>query len=216
MVRRSLLAAIVLSFSFSTFADWDDLSPEHFQLSAPPPEEFWQQEIEILLQLQNERTPLDCRAATAQSLPTFEHILAEPLELKKKVTSKIEPFLKRVLNFGGKVSRMFKKTYLRPRPFQFDTRIHPCAPPPSGSRSYPSSHALSGHLGACVLAKLLPDQEQTILLQGQRVGDLRALAGVHFPSDVKAGQSLGQSICEYLQNHSGFMKELHHLKKKLK
>ena len=88
-----------------------------------------------------------------------------------------------------------KNRYRRPRPFVADARVQP-AVKREGSPSYPSSHGARGILAARVLAELAPARREALLEIGRRLGYDRVVAGVHYPSDVLAGQRLGESLAD--------------------
>ena len=90
-----------------------------------------------------------------------------------------------------------KKRFARPRPYQADARVVP-AVEREHTFSYPSSHATRGVLVARVLAELAPARREALLEAGLRAGYDRVVAGVHYPSDVLAGQRFGAVLAESL------------------
>ncbi len=100
-----------------------------------------------------------------------------------------------------------KERWERPRPPAVDGRVHPCV----GRQltgSYPSSHAARGIVWATLLAEVYPDRKQQLLDEGKRIGDDRVIAGIHFPSDVAAGQKLGAALAERLLADPGVRADL--------
>ncbi len=78
---------------------------------------------------------------------------------------------------------------------------------PDDSSSYPSGHAAFGTLAGIVLAEMLPEKRGQIF---KRIGDYcrsRLLAGVHFRSDVAAGQVVGSVIAASLFRNEAFIRE---------
>jgi len=49
-------------------------------------------------------------------------------------------------------------------------------------------------LEATLLAQLQPQDREAILARGRQVGFDRPLGGVHYPSDVEAGQAVGAAF----------------------
>jgi len=86
-----------------------------------------------------------------------------------------------------------KHHFARPRPYDEDPRITP-AVPREPSYAYPSGHAAWGMVEAGILAELAPARREAILERGRQVGYDRVLGGVHHPSDVVAGQRLGETL----------------------
>lgn len=82
-----------------------------------------------------------------------------------------------------------------PRPFATYPTVQPVAQPDS-VQSYPSGHATRGMLFARVLAEIFPDREERLLALGRQMGYARVLGGVHYPSDVVAGQKLGNALAD--------------------
>jgi membrane-associated phospholipid phosphatase len=84
-----------------------------------------------------------------------------------------------------------KYAYNRPRPSLADASLVPAVAIPA-SPAYPSEHAATAGAAAAVLAYAFPDDASAILAQADADGQSRVLAGVQYPSDVKAGLDLGK------------------------
>jgi hypothetical protein len=100
-----------------------------------------------------------------------------------------------------------KHLWQRPRPPLQDADIHPIVPLP-GTASYPSFHATRGVLWAVILGQLAPDLKDRILARGAQIGEDRIIAGVHFPTDVAAGQKLGRRLADLLLKSPSFQHDL--------
>ncbi len=93
-----------------------------------------------------------------------------------------------------------KNYYHRLRPYVRRPRLHTCDPRASDlgrttlSYSYPSGHATFGLMWARALADADPADASRIIAFGRSVGDNRIVCGVHYPSDVAAGQKLADAI----------------------
>jgi membrane-associated phospholipid phosphatase len=92
-----------------------------------------------------------------------------------------------------------KYTYNRPHPSDVDTTLQPALPNPS-SPSYPSEHAVVAGAASSILAYLTPDQAATFTTAAEAAGQSRLMAGMSFPSDVKAG--LGKTIGDLVVQRS--------------
>ncbi|MGA2081343.1 MAG: phosphatase PAP2 family protein [Holophaga sp.] len=88
-----------------------------------------------------------------------------------------------------------KDWFARPRPYQAMAQIKPAVRLETNS-SYPSGHSAWGVAEATLLAALEPGRREAILDRGRLVGYDRALAGVHYPSDVEAGQRVGEAFAQ--------------------
>ncbi len=91
-----------------------------------------------------------------------------------------------------------KNKYARPRPFVTDSTLDMCLPAErprlEKSYSYPSGHATYGWAVALLLAEMLPERTEAILLRGRDYGDSRVVCGVHYPSDVESGRLVGAGV----------------------
>jgi acid phosphatase (class A) len=90
-------------------------------------------------------------------------------------------------------SKSAKAFFHRDRPYVVDTSLKTCTPvkPGPAANSYPSGHATLAFSVGEVLAALMPEKAQAIL---QRAGDYaenRLVCGMHFRSDIVAGQQFG-------------------------
>jgi acid phosphatase (class A) len=100
----------------------------------------------------------------------------------------ITSFLKLV--DGAKDS--IKDRVRRPRPFVSHPQIQICLPPES-SWSFPSGHSTFFRSAAILLADLVPERRERLLAVGLLGGTSRTVCGLHYPSDVDAGQRLGEA-----------------------
>ena len=100
-----------------------------------------------------------------------------------------------------------KQRWERPRPPKVDPGVHPVVGKQM-TGSYPSSHAARGVVWAAILAQLYPDHADALRAEGKRIGDDRVVAGIHFPTDVDAGQKLGEGIAKQLLSNRGFEADL--------
>lgn len=151
-------------------------------------------DLAVLLWLQKTRTQEDVARAGRGvfiSLDSFADVLERPVDasrfpLTTALLDKASEDLRAVLD-------PLKRHFQRPRPYH----SHPILVPAvikEATASYPSGHATRGALYAAILAELVPQQRGLVLERGLRLGHDRALAGVHWPSDVDAGQRLGTAF----------------------
>lgn len=191
-------------------AEWRDIPSTEFAMKAPPapgtPES--EQDYAQLLKLQAERKPEQCTVAAAQAIPDFQSLFAASGILSKAEADAVAAFVNSASKLLSKVSGYHKKKFARPRPYSADARIQPCIDKPSGATSYPSTHAGAGVFDACVLGRLFPERANILASHGRGAGDLRVVAGVHHPSDVRAGQELGARVCARLLKEDDFLAEL--------
>ena len=210
MNALSRLIALACLLAAPARAAWQDLSASEFRVPAPPAAgsaaSF--QEFEALLVLQSTRTPEQCALATKMKVPDFASLYAPSGILSASEMASVQPFVDRVSRKASDVTGVFKKEYARPRPYDEDSRLRPCADKPGGATAYPSGHATAGAVDACVLGRIFPDRAARLADWGRYVGQLRLISGVHHPSDVAAGQALAASICSWLQAQGDFNAEV--------
>lgn len=74
--------------------------------------------------------------------------------------------------------------------------------------SYPSGHAMLGWTYALLIAEMVPDQSDAILLRGREFGDSRVVCGVHYQSDVDAGRTIASALVAKLHSEPAFAADL--------
>jgi acid phosphatase (class A) len=107
-----------------------------------------------------------------------------------------------------------KKRFNRARPHQLEPRLHPAISVPAHP-AYPSSHALQGYMVARTLSLLFPQNTQDLMTVALQIGREREIAGLHYPSDSKAGRELGDELFARLQQNEKFLAEIEAAKKEL-
>jgi acid phosphatase (class A) len=121
------------------------------------------------------------------------------------------------LRIGELVVMFYKDKYARPRPSHVCPTLAPPFGPP-GHPSFPSGHALQGHLVAHCLTMMTRVQtnddpntpiydypwEGQIFWLANRIALNREYAGLHFPSDTVAGIWLAERCFEILAETGKF------------
>lgn len=217
MTTKSLRLALLplLLAAFPASADWTKIPSTDFRV-APYPKEGsarYKRDFEELHEHQENRSREQCALGRRQVHPTFDAIFgSQDSPLSDEEAALARPLVTKVMKLAEKISAYHKAQFLRPRPYDTDPSLEPCGVKPGGSKSYPSSHSANAAAGACVLAEIFPRSRQLILDYGQTSGDLRAVIGVHHPSDVEAGRKLGEELCKRLLDEEEFQEELSKLK----
>lgn len=147
-------------------------------------------DLAIVLWHQRVRTPEEIHRAHSEvklGLANYAQAAGVPLDVARY------PQTAALIDKVGKdiksVTDALKKHFMRPRPFIADPTVQP-AIEREPSPSYPSGHATRGLAFALVLAELAPGRREALLAQGRLVGVDRVIGGVHYPSDIEAGQRL--------------------------
>ncbi len=97
-----------------------------------------------------------------------------------------------------------KMKYDRPRPYQLapimGKRLYMFIEEP-GTASYPSGHSMDAWTFAMILSKRHTAHERELYAIAHSIGISRMIAGVHFPSDIRAGKALAESALYIIEDH---------------
>jgi membrane-associated phospholipid phosphatase len=156
------------------------------------------QEVGILAWLQRTRTSADVARAQSENTPSlgcFNQVLPVrtlgigdfPLTTALLAAARVELL---------PIVHALQAEFGRLRPYVVYPNLDP-ALPKTFTVCYPSSHAVLGEVYARIIAQLDPANKDIILETGQTLGNDRVLGGVHWPSDVEAGQRLGRAFATY-------------------
>jgi membrane-associated phospholipid phosphatase len=88
-----------------------------------------------------------------------------------------------------------KYAYWAIRPFQLDPQVKPLFPTPNHP-SYPAAHATVSTAMATTLGYLFPADAQHFAAMANEAGQSRIWAGIHYRSDVDAGNTLGHAVAQ--------------------
>jgi acid phosphatase (class A) len=104
------------------------------------------------------------------------------------------------------VGAVAKTYWSRPRPFVASAQIRPCVEQPP-TNSYPSNHATVGMLYAQILARMLPERRLVLLARARQYARDRVVCGVHYHTDVEAGQRAGAIEAMAMFHNATFARE---------
>jgi len=96
-----------------------------------------------------------------------------------------------------------KRKYDRVRPTFLDKNLTTVIPVPEHP-AYPSGHATETHVYAHIFSELNPEKKELYFNTAKRIAENRELAGVHYPSDTKAGKILGEQFFEAFMKKDKF------------
>ena len=181
-----------------------DFRPE--LLLPPPPHSLEETQVEIALiknkmsKLNQDQKDLAVKDALNLSVTFFSETIPGFHVDQLPKTKLLFEIVKYNASFE---SQLFKKHFMRRRPYQEDSTIKVCVPPTADNlnHSYPSGHTTLGFAYGILLANLIPEKSQEILDRARLYGKNRINCGAHFPSDVVAGQVLGTLVAiELIKN----------------
>jgi len=104
-----------------------------------------------------------------------------------------------------------KAYFHRDRPYAVEPSIKTCTPVKPGKKtanSYPSGHSTRAFAMGEVLATLIPAKSQAILARSSEYAEHRLVCGVHYRSDIVAGQQYGTILALKLMENPDFKKQM--------
>ena len=109
-------------------------------------------------------------------------------------------------------SKVAKAYFHRLRPYGADPSLKTCEPTKPGKaaklNSYPSGHSTLAFSMGVVLADLMPAKSQVILARASQYAERRLVCGVHYRSDIVAGQQFGTILAMRLMENSTFQAQM--------
>jgi acid phosphatase (class A) len=203
MIRRFFLKVALLLALLSTGAAEQRYLPSDctalVELLPPPPAEdsiAGRADLETVLQVQADRTTNQIQRAKRvanQTVSSFARpVLGEWFDLRDF------PRTKAIFDDIDKERRMIvddqvKKHWNRTRPYLFSAEVQPVVGRPDNT-SYPSGHASAAALWGTIFAAAFPEKTAEFKQQIREALWCRVLGGAHYPSDIVAGDTLGEAI----------------------
>ena len=109
-------------------------------------------------------------------------------------------------------SKTAKAYFHRLRPYAVDPKVRSCEPLKPGkvkaANSYPSGHSSLAFSMGVVLASLIPEKSQAILARANEYAEHRLVCGVHYRSDIVAGQQFGTVLALKLMQNPVFRAQM--------
>ncbi|MEQ3696083.1 MAG: phosphatase PAP2 family protein [Pseudomonadales bacterium] len=99
---------------------------------------------------------------------------------------------------------VFKKGFKRNRPANI-LKNYKSLVIPSDEFSFPSGHTSASFLMATLISVLVPVTFPLFYIWALAVGSSRVILGVHFPTDILAGATLGTSVALITLNLFGYL-----------
>ncbi len=217
-------ATYLNSLTFSNTQEWDPLfkqsalntndSPD---ISLPPPPKNTSAEtlaeIALLKQYEELRTPEKLAEIEAEKI--LDGAYFGDKTFSELVASNTRPYTHRL--FAGvttyEMGIIFneKDKFDRIRPSILDSSLTTAIDIPPHP-AYPSGHATQSHLRALIFGELDPQNKASYKESAERISKNREIAGVHYPSDSKAGEILASQIFSQLMQNEAFVSLLEQAK----
>src|SRR5262249_20668660 len=148
--------------------------------------------------IQEARTPAEQDHAKADITISLARFLdGADIRFDAAALDKCGSFFERLAKLTKEAGNNAKNTLCRTRPFKLaGSTLQPLqsADDLKNSASYPSGHTTYGTLIGTVLAQMLPEKRDQLYARIADYGHSRLVVGVHYRSDVEAGEVLGAAI----------------------
>ncbi len=144
----------------------------------------------------------------------FDEAYGRPI--RRETQPALVGLLNRTIRDISAVTFAAKARFQRPRPYQRFRMARVCgeAKPPEPERnptmgsSYPSGHSAYGWATAMVLSRVSPGRTGAVMARAADYAESRVICGVHFPSDVAAGQMVAAAVLARLDGDPAFLADL--------
>jgi acid phosphatase (class A) len=179
-------------------------------------------ELAELFELQRSRTTEMTSHAQKDYERTLSRFLDDPrinLPTEKiRECATCSAFFARLKDSIEAVNEVAKNKFHRVRPYKLPNNgLVPLKEiKPDDSPSYPSGHAAFAALTGIMLAQMVPERRTEIFERVKDYCNSRLVSGVHFRSDVDAGQVLGSVIAAWLFRNEGFKRDFETTKTELR
>jgi hypothetical protein len=179
------------------------LSP-HLAINIPPPPSPSEvtEELAYLKTLEEQRTPAQKEMINSQ-VEDFKAYFLEQAGIDPVTKPLTILLMKEAVNEVGFYILREKWRIQRARPYDLDPTLTPSVPPPRHS-SYPSGHGGQSWAVALLLSEIDPTHKNLWLDTARSIGHYREIAGVHFPTDTKAGQLVAEQVMPLLLENAKF------------
>jgi acid phosphatase (class A) len=146
--------------------------------------------------------------------PRFAESFGRPID--RKTSPALIALLDRSVRDVEATAAAAKDYFHRPRPFQrlqlqrvCDKRSVPKPEAhPTYGVSYPSGHSTRGWAVAMILARVAPERAEALMKRAAEYEESRLICGMHFPTDVEAGQAVAIAVVAHLDASNEFQADL--------
>lgn len=204
---KILFLLLLWTSSAFAFTAFDPASVDFTKLIPAPPaagSDVDKADIKKLLDAQEHRSKAQCDEAVSERRLSVTKMFAAPRgPLTSDEVKRFEPALEDAMSDVDTVVRTAKVKFNRLRPYDRDSRLHPCAKKEK-SLAYPSGHSTLAHFVARVVAEIHPEARDKLMQLAWRTAQNRVLGGVHHPSDIEAGKHLADALFEIAWKNLAF------------
>jgi acid phosphatase (class A) len=219
---RRIAFVIVATFGLMSAAVAEEASPacpdigvlDIHALLLPPPCDtcaITKAELAELQNLQSARTPDMTEHASADYIRTPERFLAGMgIHVGAHALGQAASILTCAAETAEMAVNKAKMQFNRTRPYKLpDNGLHPLKNVSADDApSYPSGHSAFGSVTGLVLAAMDPDLRDRFLARIEDFGYSRLVSGVHFRTDVYAGELVGATAAATLLGNEDFLRRV--------
>jgi len=211
-----LVSALTLAWSVSAQAgllESQQFDPSHF-LPPPPSQDSAMTKKElaelraIAASSSAEEKAAAAKDAKDETPDIFNGVIGFDIATKPE-TNKLLTMVAEEEDTDSKVAKAY---FHRLRPYGADPSLKTCEPVKPGKaaklNSYPSGHSTLAFSMGVVLADLMPAKSQAILARSGQYAERRLVCGVHYRSDIVAGQQFGTILAMRLMENPAFRAQM--------
>ena len=114
-----------------------------------------------------------------------------------------QQFIDKILDESAYIVKTIKNSFNRPRPYQlapyYGIDLDVLASRTAKTPAYPSGHTTQSRLIAEIYAAKYPDHRKNLIKAADECGQGRIMAGLHYPTDHKAGVYLAKRLYSLLK-----------------
>ena len=181
-------------------------------LLPPPPSQssaVVHEELKLLHDLEKSSTPAQKAAALTDSKESdifvYRAVLGDNFSTAAlPLTAALSTQVRRDSEYWNGV---LKNVYRRPRPYRYDTTLHPLCGADQAF-SYPSGSAMAGYLEAMTLAEIVPEQREAIFVRADDFAHNRLVCGAHYPSDTNMAHQIAATLFGIMLANPEFQEKL--------
>ena len=170
-------------------------------------------ELEVVLQFQDARTPAQaarCVQIESEDIWLFGAEVVGPWFTAGNLPQ-TAAFFAEVRDDFILINRTAKALYPRRRPPFADPRIKPCVEF-ADTGAYPSGHGIQSSLWAALLGEIFPEHAAGFQARALETRRFKLISGVHYPSDIVAGQVLGEAVARAMLKNPAVQQALEKLR----
>jgi acid phosphatase (class A) len=215
---RTTVVVSVLALFWSASAQAGLLDPAQFDPSRflpPAPAQDWamiKRELAELRAIAASSSAKDMDAAAKDAKDETPDIFNGVIGFDIATMPETSKLLTMVAEEEDTDSKVAKAYFHRLRPYGADPSLKTCEPVKPGKaaklNSYPSGHSTLAFSLGVVLADLMPGKSQAILARSTQYAERRLVCGVHYRSDIVAGQQFGTILAMRLMENPAFRAQM--------